>query len=260
MSRDRTAVLWDLSRSRSELSAVDSTGAGPAPRRHPSWGAGAYTSEEGAESLSLSLSVGGAVGGGESGYGESSPARVSTTCGLPNAAPGMCPATVAMLPLSRPPPPTKLSSGAAFEKGMARGSGGGSAAAAAAGVTMFGEGFSSRRNGGGTAGRAEQRGKLPVLFAASGDKMVASVVHRELGRRQGGGGRHDEEEEEELEEEVHPVRFVGPSGKTVDGKKGSGGMRSASGGGALVVRSVAVLPLRRLSLLGCADGWVRVGT
>lgn len=258
MSRDRTAVLWDLSRSRHSFSAIDSTATAPALQRHPSWGAGAYTSEEGADVLSLS--GGGAGGGGESGYGECSPARVSTTFGLPHTAPGMCPATVVMLPLSRPPPPAKLLPGAAFERGTTRGGGGGVgsvAAAAAAGVSMFGEGFSARGNGGRTTGRAEQGGKLPVLFAASGDRMVASVVHREVGRRQGGGNG---DEEEGLEEEVHPVRFVGPTGKTVDSKKGSGGMRSGSGGGALVVRSVAVLPLRRLSLLGCADGWVRVGT
>lgn len=258
MSRDRTAVLWDLSRSRSEFSGIDSTGTRPTPQRHPSWGAGAYTSEEGAEFLSLS--EGGTGGGGESGYGESAPARVSTTFGLPNSAPGMCPATVAMLPLSRPPPPTKLPSGTAFGNGMARGGGGGGSAAAAAvvGVSMFGEGFSARGNGSRATGRAEQGEKLPVLFAASGDRMVASVVRRELGGGRSGG--NGEEEREELEEEVHPVRLVGPSGKTVDGKKGGGGMRSASGGGGLVVRSVAVLPLRRLSLLGCADGWVRVGT
>ena len=119
---------------------------------------------------------------------------------------------------------------------------------------MFGKGFSARGNGGHTIGRAEQGGKLPVLFAASGDRMVATVVRRELSEGNG------QEKEEKRKEEVYPVRLVGPSGKTIERKKGGGGMRSASAGGALVVRSVAVLPLRRLALLGCADGWVRVGT
>ena len=84
--------------------------------------------------------------------------------------------------------------------------------------------------------------------------MVASVVRRHLGESNGG------KEEEEEEEEVHPgalTWFVGEDRLTARG----GGMRLASGGGALVVRrSIAVLPLRRLSLLGYADGWVRVGT
>lgn len=241
MSRDRTAVLWDLSLSRTETSGgIDSAGTtGPLRHRNAPWGSGAggtYIGEEGGAEY-LSSSGGGGRGGG--GYGEMSPVRVSTTFGLPDAAPGMSPATVFMLPLSRPPSSTHRSTPAVNK---------GTSAAAAAGVTMFGEGFSACGSGsvGGTAGRGEQGEKLPVLFAASGDRMVASVVRRELGR--------------EREEEVHPARFVGPSGKTVSGKKGGGGRRSSSAGGGLVVRSVAVLPLRRLSLLGCADGWVRIGT
>ena len=141
--------------------------------------------------------------------------RVSALHGLPDNAPGMFPATVRMLPLSRPPPPSK--DGASYN-------------------SMFGEGWARR---GRWRGTRDEVMKFPVIFAAAGDSMVASVVH------------HDPTGEEA---EVHPMRFVGPSGKAVNG-----GRRSGSGGG-LVVRSVAVLPLRRLSLLGCADGWVRVGT
>lgn len=133
---------------------------------------------------------------------------------------------------------------------------------------MFGQGSSvlgsgGRDGGGGGGGRGERTGeRLPVLFAASGDRMVANVVRGELKRRQARGPRQqdDDEKEEVQEEEVHPARFVGPSGKTVSGKKGGSGRRSSSAKAGLVVRSVAVLPLRRLSLLGCADGWVRVGT
>ncbi len=251
MSRDRTAVLWDLSRSPAGTSGTESAGTVSALHRHPSWGEGAYNSGGGGERGSFWPPGGGGEGGS---YGESPPARVSTTYGLPNAAPGLCPATVTMLPLSRPPPPTKQETGLAFARSFRGGAAAGAAAAAAAPpeVSNFGEGFSTRRSGG-TAGRGGQGGMLPVVFAASGDRVVASVVHRELG-----GGQSGVEEEEE---EVHPVRFVGPSGKTVDGKKGGGGgRRSTSGGGSLVVRSVAVLPLRRLMLVGCADGWVRVGT
>lgn len=225
MSRDRTAVLWDLSRSPADASSgIDSTGTGPALLRHPSWGLGAYSS--GGEGSGL-------TGSGQGGYGEASPVRVSTAFGLPDAAPGLSPATVLMLPL---PPPAALPS----------------SRLAGAGVSMFGENFSASGRAGG-AGARTQREKLPVLFAASGDRMVASVVRQ--GEPDAGG---------QEEEEVHPARFLGPSGKTVKGKKGGvgggGGRRSASGGGGLVVRSIAVLPLRRLSLLGCADGWVRVGT
>lgn len=224
MSRDRTAVLWDLSRSPGEGSGIDSTGTGPALLRHPTWGVGAYSS--GGQGSGL-------TGGGEGGYGEASPVRVSTAFGLPDAAPGLSPATVLMLPLPPPPaPPSNRLAGAGVN-------------------SMFGESFSASGRAGGGAGARTQREKLPVLFAASGDRMVASVVRREPDAR----GR---------EEEVHPARFLGPAGKTVKGKKGGvgggGGRRSASGAGGLVVRSIAVLPLRRLSLLGCADGWVRVGT
>lgn len=177
---------------------------GPVPR-HPVWGVGAYSDES-----ALSLF------GGQAG---TAPVRVSAMHGLPDNALGMSPATVRMLPLARPPPSSKYQ----------------------APTSMFGEGFSRRgrwrgaRDGGTT--------KLPVLFAAAGDSMVASVVHRDPTQE---------------EEEVRPMRFVGPSGKTVNGK--GGGRRSGAGGRGLVIRSVAVLPLRRLSLLGCADGWVRVGT
>lgn len=254
MSRDRTAVLWDLSRSSTEYPGADSQTV-PRVARHASWGLGAYNSGDGGEG-------GGAVAGlseGDGGYGESSPARVYTAFGLPDAAPGLSPSTVCMLPLSRPPSFTKKqAAGVAF-------SGGRGPAAAAAGVPLFGEGFSSRSVVGRTA-RDDQE-KLPVLFAASGDEMVASVVRRDSGM---GETRQLEEEEdaekEGEEEEVHPARFVGPSGKTVNSKKGVGGGggggrgSSLGGGGGLVVRSIAVLPLRRLSLLGCADGWVRVGT
>ena len=177
--------------------------AGSVPR-HPGWGVGAYRDESAMSSL-----------GGQAG---TAPARVSAMIGLPDNGPGMSPATVRMLPLARPPPASR-------DQGPA---------------SMFGEGWTRR---GRLRGTRDEVAKLPVLFAAAGDSMVASVVHRDP--------------TEEDEEEVHPMRFVGPSGKTVNGK--GGGRRSGSGGG-LLIRSVAVLPLRRLSLLGCADGWVRVGT
>ncbi|CAN0356151.1 unnamed protein product, partial [Ectocarpus sp. 13 AM-2016] len=134
----------------------------------------------------------GLTDGGEGGYGEASPARVSTAFGLPDAAPGLSPATVLMLPLSPPPAPS-------------------SNRLAGAGVySMFGESFSASGRAAGGTGARTQREKLPVLFAASGDRMVASVVRREPDAR----GR---------EEEVHPARFLGPAGKTVRGKKGGVG-------------------------------------
>lgn len=175
---------------------------GPMPR-HPGWGVGAYRDE------SAMSSVGGQAG--------TAPVRVSAMNGLPDNGPGMSPATVRMLPLARPPPSSRDQ----------------------ASCPMFGEGWARR---GRWRGERDEVTKLPVLFAAAGDSMVASVVRRDP---------------TEGVEEVHPMRFVGPSGKTVNGK---GGARRSGSGGGLVVRSVAVLPLRRLSLLGCADGWVRVGT
>ncbi|CAM9221408.1 unnamed protein product [Scytosiphon promiscuus] len=256
MSRDRTAVLWDLSRSSTEYSGVDPQ-PGPRAARHAAWGLGAYSNGDVGGGGAGGGETGAASSQGEGGYGESSPARVYTAFGLPDAAPGLSPATVRMLPLSRPLPAAKKQVGVAFSVGRV-------AAAEAAGVPLFGEGF-SRQGGVGATGRAarDDQEKLPVLFAASGDTMVASVVRREHGKPLKGfreEGVDDKEEEEE--EEVYPAKFVGPSGKTVNSKKGGGGggRGAALGGGGLVVRSIAVLPLRRLSLLGCADGWVRVGT
>lgn len=195
VSRDRTAALWDLSRSPTELSMASSTGP---MRHHPSWGVGAAYSDETASPSSGT-------------HEEVPPVRVSTASGLPDNAPGMCPATVLTIPLGRP-----VSASTRVRKA----------------VHTFG--YHSDARG---ATRYDEEPKLPVLFAAAGDKMVASVVSTEAG----------------VEQEVHPARFVGPSGKTI------GGRRSASSG-ALAIRSAVVLPLRRLSLLGCADGWVRVGT
>lgn len=168
------------------------------------------------------------------GYGDVAvpPARVSTAFGLPDRGPGMYPSTVLMAPLARPPPPRPH-----LAKEYIYGSGGVNSGK----FSMFGGG------GGGPGSEEPEPGWLPVLFAAAGDKMVASVVRREAGAR----------------EEVHPAGFVGPSGARVSGgRSGGGGRRSSSSGsgGGLVVRSAAVLPLRRLLLLGCSDGWVRVGT
>lgn len=150
------------------------------------------------------------------------PVRVSSTFGLPDSPPGMSPASVLMLPLAQPRSPddkARTARSAGFEP------------------FMFGAGQGRRweekeRRGG--------RGKLPVLFATAGDKMVATVIRQDT-----------------KEAEVHPAGFVGPSGRPVTGK--SSGRRSSSGGG-LAIRSAVVLPLHRLVLLGCADGWVRVGT
>lgn len=159
------------------------------------------------------------------GYGEISPVRVSTAFGLPDGGPGMCPSTVVMAPLVRPPSRPRRSWNDQYARGAASTNSGK--------FSMFG--------GGDGEGSSEPE-RLPVLFAAAGEKMVASVVRQEAGVR----------------EEVHPAGFVGPSGARVNGR--SGGRRSSSSGGGLVVRSAAVLPLRRLVLLGCSDGWVRVGT
>lgn len=108
----------------------------------------------------------------------------------------------------------------------------------------------------------EDAEKMPVFFAAAGDNLVASVVqtgnasgHEVVGGSSttsgrdshgvGGGG---------IGHEVYPSGFVGPSGKAIPG--GSG--RRSTGSGGVVIRSAAVLPLRRLVLLGCSDGWVRL--
>lgn len=159
------------------------------------------------------------------GYGEISPVRVSTAFGLPDGGPGMCPSTVVMASLARPPPCPRR----AWDDQYARG------------AATINSGKFSMLGGGEGAGGVEPE-RLPVLFAAAGQRMVASVVRQEAGVR----------------EEVHPAGFVGPSGTRVNGR--NGGRRSSSSGGGLVVRSAAVLPLRRLVLLGCSDGWVRVGT
>lgn len=138
----------------------------------------------------------------------------ASTClhyyGLPNAAPRLCPAMMAMLPLSGPPPSTQRSPGTALAKSAAGGGGDVVAAAGDAEASCFGDGLSARRRNG-TAARDEQRGELRVLFAASGDSIVAGVVLRELGGRQGG--------EEEVAEEMHPIRFVVPPGNAVDGTR-----------------------------------------
>lgn len=194
MSRDRTAVLWDLSRSpAADVSGIYSTG-GVIPHPHTAWAGGAH-SDVAVEYASVGL------GGG---YGEVSPVRVSAAIGLPDSSPGMFPATATALSLGRPPSHQ---------------------------CSLFGDGY------GGMAGSA--RRDSTVLFAAAGEKMVASVVRRDPGG----------------DDILYPASFVGPSGETVTGK--TGGRRF---NGAISIRSVAVSPLRRLLLLGCGDGWIRVGT
>ena len=138
------------------------------------------------------------------------PMRVSVAIGLPDSSPGIFPANLTLLSLGLP-------------GGTGRNTG------TSSGGSVFGKGYPN--------GYEPTAATSPVLFAAAGDKMVASVVRRGVG-----------------EEEVYPASFVGPSGKAA-GVKASG--RRSPGG--LAIRSVAVSPLRRLVLLGCGDGWVRVG-
>lgn len=226
VSRDLTAALWDLSRSpSSDMSSVDSS-SGPLSH-HPAWGLTSTST-----TLADGTSIGGASGNKETFlssssasssstvgfYGETAPMRVSTSLGLPDSFPGMYPSTVAMHQFGRP------------HSGR---------------QGMFGEdprcGQWSMRQPGSRIGQGGADGEtsLPVLFAAAGDEMVASVVQIAEGTR----------------ENVYPAHFVAPSGKRV-----YGGAARRSSSGALVARSVAVLPLRRLILLGCADGRIRVGT
>lgn len=194
MSRDRTAVIWDLSRSPAvDVPGIYSTG-GITPHPHTAWASDAHSNVT-VEHASVGL------GGG---YGEVSPVRVSVATGLPDSSPGMFPATTTALSLGFPP--------------SSHGS-------------LFGEGY------GGLDGSA--RRDSTVLFAAAGDKIVASVVRRDPGG----------------DDVLYPASFVGPSGETVTGKTGG---RRFNGG--IAIRSVAVSPLRRLLLLGCGDGWVRVST
>lgn len=150
-------------------------------------------------------------------YGEVTPVRVSTSFGLPDNFPGLFPSTVAMLPMGVPDgDATRMFGGP---------SSGGS--------------WNATRSKPVAGARDRDQGTVPVLFAAAGDGMVASVVR----------------DEESLAEEVYPSTFVGPSGRRVY----SGSSRRSSSGG-FIVRSTAVLPLRRLLLLGCTDGRIRVGT
>lgn len=199
MSRDRTAVLWDLSRSpAADISGIDSTG-GVIPYPHTAWAGGAH-SDVAMERASVGL------GGG---YGEVSPVRISAAIGLPESSPGIFPATVTALSLGRPPGHHS---------------------------SIFGEGYGGGNGVDGSARRDSTTST--VLFAAAGERMVASVVRQDPG-------------EDDI---LHPASFVGPSGETVTGKTGG---RRFNG---IAIRSVAVSPLRRLLLLGCGDGWVRVGT
>lgn len=109
----------------------------------------------------------------------------------------------------------------------------------------------------------EDAEKMPVFFAAAGDSLVAGVVqtgyasgHDEVvgGSSTSSGRDSTGVDGEGRSQEVYPSGFVGPSGKTIPG----GGGRRSTGSGGVVIRSAAVLPLRRLVLLGCSDGWVRL--
>lgn len=223
VSRDLTAVLWDLSSpSSSDLAGMDSF---PGVLSfHPAWGVEGAASAASARSSGWSRAQGkGTAAPAPSShafYGEMAPGRVSTTVGLPDNFPGMCPASVDVVPLGA----TRAGSPSLFGGDSTDGRWG-----------RWGRGGSERISQGGE----RDRGKLKVLFAAAGDGMVASVVREEEGAR----------------DSVYPSSFVGPSGRRV---YSSSSRRSSAGG--LIVRSAAVLPLRRLLLLGCADGRVRVGT
>lgn len=253
--------MWDLSRSpSSDMAGIDSSYySSSRPLRHyPTWGLSATGRTNSSDEYPRTETAGfstGISGSRMRVYGETSPLCVYTAHGLPDNSPEMLPSTVLMLPFTHPAPRSRSANSARAatfapqEKRTIDNR-------AKMWSSNFGVGNMSNVGAQDVGGsEMDAKEKLPVLFAAAGDVMVATVVRGggSLGKKW--AGSVDAVGNGKITEEVYSAGFVGPSGKRV---YGGGGRRSSSGG--LVVRSAAVLPLRRLVLLGCADGWIRVGT
>ncbi|CAM9635436.1 unnamed protein product [Choristocarpus tenellus] len=278
ISRDLTAVVWDLSLAAPQIGwggpPAANVDANPArqwdaryTRSSRSWRDSEGELEDSLSSVTLPM--------------EKSPMRAYTVSGLPDHGQGMSPATVyvhnmryplnsledvSMDSMSVYARDRRLEGGIGKVGSESSSMGQGWVKSGSSGVFIKGRPYPFSSSTSIPLGPTSRPGPfMPVMFAFSGNRVAASAVstcRREMFR---GRGQWDIEQGAGQEFEVKNMKLT-PK-KIVD--QSHGNMQAAprarfSGGGGggdtIGVGSVALLPLRQLLLLGCDDGCVKVVT